>query len=182
MITAMKAAEPLGEVCHYRYPATKWRRYDKMLRFPAGLLVFGDAICSFNPVYGQGMSVAAFEAIALRECLVRGDDDLPRRFFCTAAKQVGAVWQMAAGADLALPQVEGRRSVSMRLANWYTDRLWAAAATDPVITERFVRVMNLVDPPASLLSRSLMARVATGGRRLPQRTVTGGQGWQRVRG
>jgi 2-polyprenyl-6-methoxyphenol hydroxylase-like FAD-dependent oxidoreductase len=169
MITAMKAAEPLSEVCHYRYPASKWRRYDKMLQFPAGLLVFGDAICSFDPVYGQGMSVAALEAITLRDCLLRGDDDLPRRFFRAAAKPVGSVWKMAAGADLALPQAEGRRSVSIRLSNWYTDRLLAVAGSDPVVTERFLRVMNLVDPPARLLTPSLMGRVVTAGRHRRQR-------------
>ncbi|MGH3541777.1 MAG: FAD-dependent oxidoreductase [Mycobacterium sp.] len=170
MLTAMKAAEPLGEVYHCHFPASKWRRYEKMRRFPAGLLVFGDAICSFNPVYGQGMSVAALQAITLRDCLIWGDGDLGRRFFRAAAKPIGAVWQMAAGADLALPQVEGRRSVSIRLSNWYADRVLAAAASDPVVTERFVRVMALVDPPARLLTPSLIARVATAGRRRRQRT------------
>ncbi|ORV18557.1 FAD-dependent oxidoreductase [Mycobacterium celatum] len=165
MIDAMKAAEPLSEPCRHRYPASKWRRYDKMLHFPAGLLVFGDAICSFNPVYGQGMSVAALEAIVLRDCLLRGDQDLPRRFFRAAAKPIKSVWKMAAGADLALPQAQGRRSASLRLSNWYTAQVLAAATSDPVVTEGFVRVMNLVDPPTRLLRPTVVARIATAGRR-----------------
>jgi 2-polyprenyl-6-methoxyphenol hydroxylase-like FAD-dependent oxidoreductase len=165
MMAALHAAEPLSELCHYRYPASQWRRYDKMRRFPAGLLVLGDAICSFNPVYGQGMSVAALEAVALRDCLRRGEGDLSKRFFRAAKQPIGAAWQQAAGADLALPQVQGRRSVAMRLANRYMERVLAAAESDIVITERFFRVTNLVDPPARLLHPSVMMRVVTGNRR-----------------
>jgi 2-polyprenyl-6-methoxyphenol hydroxylase-like FAD-dependent oxidoreductase len=136
-----------------------------MRRFPDGLLVFGDAICSFNPVYGQGMSVAALEAMALRDCLRGGDRNLSRRFFRAAAKPVGRVWQMAAGADLALPQVDGRRSIPIRLSNWYTERVLAAAESDPVVTEGFFRVMNLLDSPARLLRPNVAYRVATRQRR-----------------
>jgi 2-polyprenyl-6-methoxyphenol hydroxylase-like FAD-dependent oxidoreductase len=169
MVAAIAAAEPISEVCTYRYPASCRRRYDQMRRFPAGLLVFGDAICSFNPVYGQGMSVAALEAIALRDCLLHGEQDLSRRFFRASAKVIDAVWQMAAGADLTLPQVEGRRTLSIRLSNWYTERVLRAAETDTVVTEGFYRVMNLVDPPARLLRPSFVARVVTANRRFSQR-------------
>ena len=165
MMAALRVAEPLSEVCHYRYTASQWRRYDKMRRFPAGLLVLGDAICSFNPVYGQGMSVAALQAVALRDCLRHGGKDLSRRFCRAAARPIGAAWQLAAGADLALPQVQGRRSVAIRVGNWYIERVLAAAESDTVVTERFFRVMNLVDPPARLLLPSVMMRVATGSRR-----------------
>jgi 2-polyprenyl-6-methoxyphenol hydroxylase-like FAD-dependent oxidoreductase len=169
MMAALRAAEPLSEVSRYRYPASQWRRYDEMRRFPAGLLVVGDAICSFNPVYGQGMSVAALEAIALRDCLRRGTSGLSRRFFRAAAQPIGAAWQLAAGADLALPEAQGRRSAAMRLGNWYTERVLAAAESDIVVTERFLRVTNFVDRPVRLLHPSVMMRVATSNRRRRQR-------------
>jgi hypothetical protein len=81
----------------------------------------GDAICSFNPVYAQGMTVAAMDALALRDALQGGDLDLRRRFFATAAKGIGQARQIAVGSDLALPEVKRTRTVSMRLANVYTE-------------------------------------------------------------
>ncbi|MUL85550.1 MULTISPECIES: NAD(P)/FAD-dependent oxidoreductase [unclassified Mycolicibacterium] len=165
MVAALRSAQPLGPVAKFRYPASVRRRYERMTRFPDGLLVFGDAICSFNPVYGQGMSVAALEALALRDCLARGADDLGRRFLRAAADVVNTAWQMASGADLALPQIPGPRPVSVRLSNWYTERVLTAAEGDPLVTEAFYRVMNLVDPPRRLLHPSIAARVAVGASR-----------------
>ncbi|OBB29236.1 2-polyprenyl-6-methoxyphenol hydroxylase-like oxidoreductase [Mycolicibacterium peregrinum] len=161
-VAALHDAQPLEPAATFRYPASVRRRYERMPRFPEGLLVFGDAICSFNPVYGQGMSVAALEALALRDCLARGADDLGRRFLRAAAGCVNTAWQMACGADLALPQIPGHRPVSVRVSNWYTQHVLAAAESDPVVTEAFFRVMNLVDPPSRLMHPSIVARVVRG--------------------
>lgn len=164
-ITALRGAQPMGPPATFRYPASVRRCYERMTRFPEGLLVFGDAICSFNPVYGQGMSVAALEALALRDCLSQGRDDLGRRFLRAAGSCVNTAWQMAVGADLALPQVAGPRPASVRLSNWYTERVLTAAENDPAVTEAFFRVMNLVDPPSHLFHPSIVRRVATGASR-----------------
>ena len=88
----------------------------------------GDAICSFNPVYAQGMTVAAMDASSLRDALQGGDQGLRRRFFATVEKGIWKAWQIAVGSDLALPEVERTRTVSMRLGNVYTE--WALAATE----------------------------------------------------
>lgn len=161
VLAAIRAGEPLAEAARYRMPSSQWRRYDKMRRFPAGLLVFGDAICSFNPVYGQGMTVAALEALALQRCLRRGEDGLARRHFQATAKAVGVAWQMATGADLSLPEVEGPRPLPVRIANKYVDRVLAAAESDIVVAEQFARVISFLDPPTSLFHPALIARVAT---------------------
>jgi 2-polyprenyl-6-methoxyphenol hydroxylase-like FAD-dependent oxidoreductase len=165
VLSALRCAEPLGDVARYRTPSSRWRRYDKMRRFPAGLLVFGDAICSFNPAYGQGMTVAALQALALDRCLRRGADGLAQRYFRAAAKPIGVAWQLAVGGDLSLPEVEGVRPLSMRLINKYVDRVQAAAETDAVIAERFLRVAGFRDQPATLLHPSVMLRVAATTRR-----------------
>ncbi len=161
LLAAVRAAEPLGEVARHRMPSSQWRRYDKMRRFPDGLLVCGDAICSFNPIYGQGMTVSALDAAALRDCLRRGEVDLPRRYFRATAKPIGVAWQMAAGADLAFPEVEGRRSRSMRVTNRFVDWALTACESDTVVARRFFRVNGLVDPPVHLLHPAFIYHVAT---------------------
>ena len=116
-------AEPLGEVATHRFPANLRRRYGRLDRFPAGLLVVGDAMCSFNPLYGQGMSVAIMQALALRQALAGGDHELARRYFRTAAPS-DVAWRLAISADLALPEVEGPRPPMLRLVNACLARSW----------------------------------------------------------
>jgi 2-polyprenyl-6-methoxyphenol hydroxylase-like FAD-dependent oxidoreductase len=160
VLWALRCAEPLGDVTRYRIPSNRWRRYDKMRRFPAGLLLFGDAICSFNPIYGQGMTVAALQAVVLDRCLRAGAQRLAARYFAAATKPIGVAWQLAVGGDLNLPEVQGPRPLSMRLTNRYVNRVLAAAETDTVIAERFLKVVGFSNPPASLMAPSVMLRVA----------------------
>ena len=161
VLAAVGAAEPLTEVCRFRYPESRWRRYDKMSTFPAGLLVLGDAFCSFNPIYGQGMTVAALQAQALHQCLRSGVNGLARRFFRAAAKPVGVAWKFAVGGDLLLPEVEGPRPLSTRLTNRYVDRLATAAESDIVVAEQLTKVGALLDPPSQLSRPKIIFRVAT---------------------
>ena len=160
VMSALWSAEPLREVAQYRTPSSRWRRYDKMRRFPAGLVVFGDAIASFDPIYGQGMTVAALQAVALEHCLRQGPDDLAARYFRAAAKPIGVAWKLAVGGDLAVPEVEGPRSLSTRLTNKYVDMVQSAAETNTVVARRFLRVAGFHDSPASLMFPSFALRVA----------------------
>jgi 2-polyprenyl-6-methoxyphenol hydroxylase-like FAD-dependent oxidoreductase len=153
-LAAARSAEPLADVTQYKFPSNRWRRYDKMARMPDGLIVMGDAMCSFNPLYGQGMSVAAIEALILRDCLQRDDESLPRRFFGLSAKEIGVAWQTAVSSDLALPQIAGKRTMSVRVRNALVDRMVRAAQTDPMMVQRFLRLMNMVGPRAELIRPS----------------------------
>ena len=156
---ALAHAEPVGEIAHYRTPSSRWRRYDRLVRAPHGFLVTGDAVCSFNPIYGQGMSVAALDAVALRQALRGGEQDLPGRFFRASAKTIGVAWRNAVSADLALPEVAGKRSIGVRVNNAFADRVLTAVETDRVVAGQFFRVLGMVDAPARLMRPSILARI-----------------------
>jgi 2-polyprenyl-6-methoxyphenol hydroxylase-like FAD-dependent oxidoreductase len=143
-----------------------------MRRFPGGLLVFGDAICSTNPAYALGMSVATLQAAALQEALAGGDRDLARRFFRAAARPVDMAWQLATGADLALPEVKGPRPLPVRVINAYVNRVQTAAERDPAVAEQFLRVAALQDRATRLFRPYLALRVLLGNlRRRPRPTM-----------
>ena len=130
-----------------------------MRRFPDGLLVIGDAICSFNPIYGQGMTVAALQALALRDQLRparrRARDSVLRAL----ARAIDVPWELAIGADLAVPEVDGPRPPRRRAREPYVRRLQAAASRDPELSRAFVRVTGLIDPPEALLRPATALRV-----------------------
>jgi 2-polyprenyl-6-methoxyphenol hydroxylase-like FAD-dependent oxidoreductase len=155
-------AEPLSEFVRYRYPANLRRRYERLARFPKNYLVFGDAVCSFNPVYGQGMTVAAQEAALLRECLDAGAADLARRFFAAASTAIDTPWDIAVGNDLRHPQVQGPRSPKVRFINWYIGKLHMAARHDANLATAFLQVANLEAPPTQLLHPATVMRVLWG--------------------
>lgn len=155
-------AEPIGDPVPHKIPSNLRRRYERLNRFPEGYLVLGDALCSFNPIYGQGMSVAALGAAALDSCLAQGEARLAQRFFKQASKIIDAPWGTAVATDLRFPQVEGVRSPMIRFTNWYMKKLHHAARHDPVVSVAFLKVVNLVAPPPSVLRPGIVWRVLRG--------------------
>ncbi|MEV4478279.1 FAD-dependent oxidoreductase [Micromonospora coxensis] len=163
----LRTALPVSEPVRMRYPASVRRRYERLRRLPEGYLVFADALCSFNPIYGQGITVASLEALLLRRLLAEGGAGLARRFYRSAARVIDAPWQISVGTDLRFPEVPGRRTLKVRLVNAYIARLHAAATTDAGLGAAFLRVINLVDPPTRLLTPGRMLRVLRGPRPAP---------------
>jgi 2-polyprenyl-6-methoxyphenol hydroxylase-like FAD-dependent oxidoreductase len=172
VFAAIRDAEPLDDIVAYRFSANLRRRYERVRRFPAGLLVLGDALCSTNPAYALGMSVAALQAAALQATLASGDRDLARRFFRAAAKPINMAWQLTIGSDLALPEVQGPRPLPVRIISAYVNRVLTAAERDPAVAERFFRVAALQDPAARLFRPSTARRVVLGNlRRRPEPAI-----------
>jgi 2-polyprenyl-6-methoxyphenol hydroxylase-like FAD-dependent oxidoreductase len=158
----IRDGEALTDPLPFKYPASCRRRYEHLERFPDGYLVFGDAICSFNPIYGQGMSVAGLQARALASSLTAGTAGLAQRFFTTAAKFVDNPWLMAVGGDLRYPAVEGPRTAMGNFINWYLGKLHIAARKDPELTLAFHSVANLLADPPTLLKPNIAYRIARG--------------------
>jgi hypothetical protein len=164
---ALRGAQPLIEPVRYGFPAGLRRHYERLRRFPPGLLVLGDALCSFNPVYGQGMSAASMYADALQTCLQErvatgwSLTDLWRQFFRDAARVADRPWQLATGEDFRYAETTGPRSRALKLLHWYTAKVHAAAGVSPQVTERFYEVMHLLKAPTSLFAPAILWKVAT---------------------
>ena len=154
----LRLADPIDEPCVFRFPVSMRRRYERLSGFPKGFLVFGDAICSFSPAYGQGMSSAALQAIALRNELKKGLADIAPRFFTSAARVIDNPWKIAVGGDLKMPETEGRRSLGVRLINWYVSCLHRLGHRDPEAAAAFVRVAQMRAAPESILQPRLALR------------------------
>ena len=152
--------ESLAEPILMRIPPSRRRHYDQLEDLPAGLVPIGDALCSFNPVYGQGMSVAAVSAGRLGDCLDAGKDDLTSRYLAAVDGIVDHAWSMAQGADARyLPAAQARQPPPVRLLGRYQQRLVAAAADDPAVASAFLEVMGLIATPPSLLRPGVALRV-----------------------
>jgi hypothetical protein len=137
------------------------RHYEKLARFPAGYLVLGDAIASFNPTYGQGMTSAAMQAQALDHVLAKRPslDAIAPVFFKKAAKVVDMPWQMAVGEDFRFPTTTGPKPSGTDIINRYTAKVNRVSHYDEVVGAAFLRVMNLLAPPTSLFHPRILWRV-----------------------
>ena len=155
----IKNAEPCGQPVAYKFPANLRHCYEKLARFPKGYLVLGDALCSFNPIYGQGMTVAALEAEALGACLANGRNHLAKHFLAKANKIIDVSWSAAVGNDLGFAEVTGPRTPLVRFLNWYLSKLHLAAHNDAQVSNAFLKVINMVAPPPSLMQPQIVWRV-----------------------
>lgn len=154
----LRNATPVDEAVKMRYPASTLRHFGRLDSHPDGFLVVGDALGSFNPIYGQGITVAVMEAELLESLLRAGRDDLPERFFGAAADLLAEPWSLATGGDLRFPEVEGERGPQDAEIDRYLTQFRASAAVDPVLGTAFLRVANLMAPAASLFAPDLAER------------------------
>jgi flavin-dependent dehydrogenase len=160
---AIATAEPLTPIAGQRATENRLRHYDRLRRFPDGVVAVGDAVCAFNPVYGQGMSAAALGAEVLDRWLredarrgpVRG-----RVFQRRLARATAGAWQLATGADYRFLAAEGPPQGRVaRLTGRYFDAVVRAATKRPWVRRRLADVLQLLRPPAALFGPCVLARV-----------------------
>ena len=159
LAAALRRGQPIGDVAFHKFPTSRWRRYDKLDRFPGGILPFGDAVVSFNPTFGQGMTMTSLQSGHLRLALESGVD-LAADFNRATAKSTYPVWTMNAIGDLVLHRASGPMPWWYRPVGGLFDQFLGAAETDPVLTEWFLRRFSLLDslytvPSARLVGRTI---------------------------
>ncbi|MEO7260105.1 MAG: tryptophan 7-halogenase [Jatrophihabitantaceae bacterium] len=171
----LEHCEPLTELSVVHYPTSRRRYFEELSELPGGYLALGDAICSFNPIYGQGMTCAALEAVELGRLLdsTAGSGsaalgpELASRYYQQAAKIVATPWQFATGGDFSYPETGGDRPRGIRLKNAYAKRVQLASMVDPQVRSVFTSVQHLITDPSELLKPAMVARVLRGARKAP---------------
>jgi 2-polyprenyl-6-methoxyphenol hydroxylase-like FAD-dependent oxidoreductase len=163
-------AEPVDDAAMIRFPASRRRHYETLDGLPKGYLTIGDALCSFNPIYGQGMTVAALEADILGTCLderqgesLSAGSGLTRDFYARLTPVLDGAWITSVGGDLKYPEVAGVRTPEWEQINAFTDQLYLAATRDAALSRTLVRLINLLDGPDVLQDPAFLERVRAAG-------------------
>ena len=164
----LASCEPLSDLELYGYPSSRRRHFEALSRVPAGYLTLGDAVCSFNPIYGQGMTCAALEALALGVLLDKhqaATAALAVEFYRRASQIIATPWQFATGGDFVYPQTKGARPRGIGVINAYAHRIQLAAMVDSHVRHVFNSVQHLILDPAALRTPAMVLRVLRQARR-----------------
>ncbi len=157
---AIQHARPTSLIYGFRGIANRWRHYERLARLPANFLVTGDAVCTLNPTYGQGMTAAALAALDLDHCLRHGQPgDLARRFQRRLARSLRAPWMTATSADSHVTGKSASQSYMNRLMHAYIEQLYVLTRRNPRIALARYQVIHLIAPPASLFAPSVAGPV-----------------------
>lgn len=161
----IKEAEQLSPIAHHRFVSSVQRHYECVERFPDGLVVIGDALCTFNPIYAQGMSTAAKQAkilqAVLTECATQscGISKIASAFFSKAAEFNRTPWTLAASFDFAFPQTRGTRPPGSDAQARYFATLDGLQSEDSEIRRLMTEVLHLLQPVSVLQQEPLRSRV-----------------------
>jgi 2-polyprenyl-6-methoxyphenol hydroxylase-like FAD-dependent oxidoreductase len=157
LFEAVQSASPLDQPRRFRMLGGLRRRYDLVSRWPSGYLVIGDAVCSINPIYSQGMSVSALQAEAMGKAIALHGDDLGavQRAICAA---VETPWQQAAAVEHRFDGIGPAPGLAERLKRRYFDRLAELSHTDPFVAMTMLKVNNLIAPADSLTCPDMVLR------------------------
>ena len=155
----LAGATRLTDFHRYHYREARLRHYTSLARRPSRTIAMGDALCSVDPVFGQGMTVAALSAEVLEQCLRESADDPSAAFWARVATAYRTAWELSTTEDFRYPEVSGQRPFGTRLAHWYTAQIHRLTASDDDVYRRFSRVMHLMSPPSHLFHPNVVRKV-----------------------
>jgi 2-polyprenyl-6-methoxyphenol hydroxylase-like FAD-dependent oxidoreductase len=179
---AIKDAKPLSDIQVFRVPEERWNHFERLEDFPAGLLVIGDAFCNFDPVFGQGMSVALMSADTLGKHLsqLEGPGGLTTSwglsYFRACGQWIRGLWYFISAEAMRHTHVPGERSRTIRLAQWYVKELYALNHQSPEVYTAFLDLMHLKAGPEFLLRPDIGLLLARRALRPPAASGKGGNG------
>lgn len=176
---AIRDAEPVTPISGYRRTANHRRHYERMARWPAGFVVIGDAVCAFNPIYAQGMTVAAVSSLTLDRCLRTIEDParLSRAIQRGVGRDASGAWRLATNEDMRYDGVDGPPlSRVTRMLNRYVAKVDVTANVNEYVCVRLVGVLTMAAPLRSLFRPGVMTRVLLH-RPRPQPHEAGGLTW-----
>jgi len=162
---ALLHAEPPESIGHFGFPASLWRHFERLPRLPHGILPVGDALCRFNPIYGQGMSAAAKQARLLQDVLssaAAGPDPIAAAqagFMARVASVLQTPWNMSTSGDFAFPGTRGERPEKFEEGRQFEAALFRAAVADPVVHRAVMEVGHLLQPESRLQELDIVRRI-----------------------
>jgi 2-polyprenyl-6-methoxyphenol hydroxylase-like FAD-dependent oxidoreductase len=162
---ALRFARPPDGICHYRFPVSTWKHFERLPRLPRGVLPVADSFCRFNPIHGQGMSSAAKQARLLQDVLSRAAAQpdpiaaVQAGFMAEAASVLETPWLLTTGSDLAFPQTRAERPENFAQAQEFEAALFRAAVADPVVHRTIVEVAQLFQPHQRLHEPDIVQRI-----------------------
>lgn len=153
----LAGAKRVSDFQRFRYRGARLRQYAALRRTPPSTVAIGDALCSVDPVFGQGMTVAALSAQALRDACA--EPDVAAGYWRRVPRAYEAAWELSTGEDFRFPEVSGQRPLGTAFKHWYTGHVHRLTAQDDDVYRRFARVMHLLEPPTHLLHPSVAGKV-----------------------
>jgi 2-polyprenyl-6-methoxyphenol hydroxylase-like FAD-dependent oxidoreductase len=163
--TALLNGRMVTEISSFAFPESVRRHFEQVDDFPKGLFPLGDSICRFNPVYGQGMSVAARQACILRGIISEDPysidvaDAVERRYFEAIRPLTDSAWGLSSVPDLLFPEAIGDRPQNLNDLTDYQRKFIQAASVEPRLYQLHIEVLNLLKPATALREPRILERV-----------------------
>ncbi|MBV9389259.1 MAG: FAD-dependent monooxygenase [Chroococcidiopsidaceae cyanobacterium CP_BM_ER_R8_30] len=171
LFEAIRIAEPISPIRGYRTPQNRLRHFERLDRWPIGFIATGDSVCAFNPIYGQGMTTSALDALVLADCLSQQQRSpkpgFERRFQKQLAKTIAAPWLIATAEDLrwrsqGVTLSGARPRIGLGFLHGYMNLVLQQACEDTTVTRAYINVLGMTAPPQSLMQPHILLRVLSG--------------------